>query len=75
MEELIESIKQIHKEADNAFSYNAMSFDRRMDAINKWNRLLNPENVMTLIKGIEGKDKEIDELQEKICLLQERVED
>lgn len=74
MEELIAKIKNIHKEADNAFSYCAMSFDRRMDAINEWNRLLCPENVKMLLEALEEKDKEIEELQEANCLLQEQIE-
>lgn len=74
MDELIASIKNIHKEADNAFSYCAMPFDRRMDAINEWNRLLSPENVKMLLEAIEEKNKEIEELQEANYLLQEQIE-
>ncbi|GKV89327.1 hypothetical protein [Pectobacterium carotovorum] len=74
MEELIANIKKIHTEANNAFSYCAMPFDRRMDAINEWNRLLSPENVITLINAIKEKDKEIEELQECNYLLQEQIE-
>ncbi|MBL4565655.1 hypothetical protein [Citrobacter koseri] len=74
MEELITSIKNIQKEAENAFSYCAMPFDRRMDAINEWNRLLCPDNVKMLIEALEEKDKEIEELQEANYLLQEQIE-
>lgn len=74
MEELISSIKNTHKEADNAFSYCAMPFDRRMDAINEWSRLLTPENVKILLDAIEEKDKEIEALQEENYLLQEQIE-
>lgn len=74
MEELIESIKNIQKEADNAFSYCAMPFERRMEAINEWNRLLCPENVKKLLEVIEEKDKEIELLQEANYLLQEQIE-
>lgn len=74
MEELIARIKNIQKEADNAFSYSAMPFDRRMDAINEWNRLLCPENVKMLLEAIEEKEKEIEELQEANYLLQEQIE-
>ena len=74
MEELITSIKNIQKEAENAFSYCAMPFDRRMDAINEWNRLLCPDNVKMLIEALEEKDKEIECLQEANYLLQEQIE-
>ena len=73
MDDLIADIKNIYSEANNAFSYCAMPFDRRMNAINEWNRILCPENVKALIDAIEEKDKEIEGLQEDICLLQEKI--
>lgn len=74
MDDLIASIRNIYTDADNAFSYCAMSFDRRMDSINEWNRLLCPENVKILLDALEEKDKEINELQEANYLLQEQIE-
>ena len=74
MDDLIASIKNIHKDADNAFSYCAMPFDRRMDTINEWNRLLCPENVKIILDALEEKDREIEELQEANYLLQEQIE-
>lgn len=74
MDDLVASIRNIYKDADNAFSYCAMPFDMRMDAINEWNRLLCPENVKTLLDALEEKDKEIEELQEANYLLQEQID-
>lgn len=74
MDDLIASIKNIYKEADNAFSYCAMPFDRRMNAINEWSMLLCPENVKIILDALEEKDKEIEELQEANYLLQEQIE-
>ncbi|MFB9086249.1 hypothetical protein [Erwinia tracheiphila] len=51
-----------------------MDFSQRMDAIKKWNALLTPENIMGLIKYIEDKDEEIEQLQEKVYLLIEQIE-
>ncbi|UIA84682.1 hypothetical protein LU604_07005 [Erwinia tracheiphila] len=66
--------KKIYPAADNAFSYCDMDFSQRMDAIKKWNALLTPENIMGLIKYIEDKDEEIEQLQEKVYLLIEQIE-
>lgn len=74
MDDLIASIRNIYIDADNAFSYCAMSFDKRMSIINEWNRLLTPENVKMILDGLEEKDKEIQELQEANYLLQEQIE-
>ena len=75
MEDLIKDIMRIHTAADNAFSYNAMSFDKRMDAINEWNRLLRPENVMMMLNTLKEKDGEIENLTEEIDRLQEEIEE
>lgn len=66
MESLINNIKSIFKDADNAFSYCAMNFDSRMAAINEWNRLLCPENVGLLINLIEEQQQKIEKLEEEI---------
>ncbi|TXE56390.1 hypothetical protein [Serratia nematodiphila] len=73
MEDLIRDIMKIYKDADNAFSYCAMNFDKRIEVINEWNRLLCPENVMILLNSIEEKDIEILKLTEENELLQEQV--
>lgn len=73
MKELVRDIMKIYKDADNAFSYCAMNFDKRMEAINEWNRLLCPENVIILLNSIEEKDGEIEKLTEENNLLQVKV--
>lgn len=63
MESLIKDIRKLHRAADNAFSYNAMNFDARMDAINEWNRLLCPENVELLLNRIDEQKETIEKLE------------
>ncbi|WP_176110433.1 hypothetical protein [Izhakiella australiensis] len=52
-----------------------MNFHQRIGAIRDWQDLVTPENVMVIIKAIEEKETEIEELQEEIYLLQERIEE
>ncbi|HCR1140782.1 TPA: hypothetical protein OMU28_003033 [Klebsiella aerogenes] len=63
MDQLIKEIRELHRAADNAFSYCAMNFDTRMDAINEWNRLLCPENVKLLLNLIDEQKEAIEHLE------------
>lgn len=63
MDQLIKEIRNLHRAADKAFSYEAMNFDTRMDAINEWNRLLCPENVELLLNLIDEQKEYIKHLE------------
>ncbi|EOA3030970.1 hypothetical protein ACHZHX_004528 [Yersinia enterocolitica] len=53
MREIIEEIKTAYIASGRAFSHNPMSFDERMEAMNKWWAAVTPEKVMKLVSVIE----------------------
>lgn len=53
MKEIIEEIKAAYVTSGRAFSHNPMSFDERIEAINKWWAAVTPEKVMKLVGVLE----------------------
>ena len=74
MRKLIQEIERIYKESNKAFSYDAMNFDSRMDAIKEWQMLLCPENVNDMIEHIKYLEQQIEDLESALLEAQERCE-